>query len=99
MTARVHTPQETRAKQHHEETIEVLRAALQKMEAELHRVREEALHPGADALRRVAHEPVRESRGLLRDRIAILAAPPKRTGKNAGRRAAIHIGRLGRAQQ
>jgi len=46
MTPTVKTPQETRAKQHQDETIEVLRAALQKMEAELHRVREEAQNRG-----------------------------------------------------
>src|SRR5688500_10307759 len=46
MAPTVKTPQETRAKQHHDETIEVLRAALQKMEAELHRVREEAQNRG-----------------------------------------------------
>lgn len=46
MTLKVQTPQENRAKQHHDETIEVLRAALQKMEAELHRVREEAQNRG-----------------------------------------------------
>ncbi|MGI8619472.1 MAG: diguanylate cyclase [Gemmatimonadaceae bacterium] len=46
MKTTVKTPQETRAKQHHDETIEVLRAALQKMEAELHRVREEAENRG-----------------------------------------------------
>jgi len=46
MTPKVSTPPETRGKQHHDETIEVLRAALQKMEAELHRVREEAENRG-----------------------------------------------------
>jgi len=46
MTPTVKTPPETRAKQQQDETIEVLRAALQKMEAELHRVREEAQNRG-----------------------------------------------------
>ncbi|MGK2935551.1 MAG: diguanylate cyclase [Gemmatimonadaceae bacterium] len=46
MTPTVKTPQETRAKQAQDETIEVLRAALQKMETELHRVREEAQNRG-----------------------------------------------------